>query len=116
MPTSGPSDEPSWSAMPLSDVRRAWQGGLASIVIGLGHGEPSLDHLGPHNAIEWALYLGLFALVVAVGWHVAHNRDETLPLVRKPRPGKARPDQAPRPAVGSAALGPDGLDDHDPGS
>ena len=102
--------------MPLSDVRRAWQGGLASIVIGPGHGAPSLDHLGPHNAIEWALYLGLFALVVAVGWHVAHNRDETLPLVRKPRPGKARPDQAPRPAVGSAALEPDGLDDHDPGS
>jgi hypothetical protein len=89
---------------------------LASIVIGPGHGAPSLDHLGPHNAIEWAIYLGLFALVVAVGWRVAHNRDETLPLVRKPRPGKARPDQAPRPAVGSAALGPDGLDDHDPGS
>jgi hypothetical protein len=89
---------------------------LASIVIGPGHGAPSLDHLGPHNAIEWAIYLGLFALVVAVGWRVAHNRDETLPLVRKPRPGKARPDQAPRAAVGSAALGPDGLDDHDPGS
>jgi hypothetical protein len=102
--------------MPLSDVHRAWQGGLASIVIGLGHGGPSLDHLGPHNAIEWAMYLGLFALVVAVGWRVAHNRDDTLPVVHKPRPGKARPDQAPRRAVGSAALGSDGLDDQDPGS
>ncbi len=102
--------------MPLSDVRRAWQGGLASIVIGPGHGEPSLDHLGPHNALEWAIYLGLFALVVVVGWRVAHDHDNTLPLVRKPRPGKARPDQAPRAAVGSAALGSEGLDDHDPGS
>jgi hypothetical protein len=102
--------------MPLSDVRRAWQGGLASIVISPGHGEPSLNHLGPHNALEWAIYLGLFALVVAVGWRVAHNPDETLPLVRKPRPGKARPDRTPRSAVGSAALGSDGLDDQDPGS
>jgi hypothetical protein len=89
---------------------------LASIVISPGHGEPSLNHLGPHNALEWAIYLGLFALVVAVGWRVAHNPDETLPLVRKPRPGKARPDRAPRSAVGSAALGSDGLDDQDPGS
>ena len=102
--------------MPLSDVRRAWRGGLASIVIGLGHGEPSLDHLGPHNAIEWALYLGLFALVVVVVWRVAHNPDDTLPLVRKPRPVKARPDQAARPAVGSAALGSDALNHPDPRS
>lgn len=102
--------------MPLSDVRRARQGGLASIAIGLGHGEPALNHLGPHNAIEWAMYLGLFALVVAVGWRVAHGRDETLPIVRKPRPGRARPDRSPRPAVGSATLGSDGVDDPEPRS
>jgi hypothetical protein len=102
--------------MPLSDVRRAWQGGLASIVIGPGHGAPSLNHLGPHNALEWAIYLGLFALVVAVGWRIAHNPDDTLPVVRRRRPGKARPDQAPRPAVASAAPGSEGLDDQAPGS
>jgi hypothetical protein len=89
---------------------------LASIVIGLGRGEPALDHLGPHNAIEWAMYLGLFALVVAVGWRVTHGRDDTLPVVHKPRPGNARPDQAARPAVAPAAVGSDGLDDQDPGS
>jgi len=99
--------------MPLSDVRRAWQGGLASIAIGLGRGEPALNHLGPHNAIEWAMYLGLFALVVAVGWRVVHGRDESLPMVRKPRPGKARPNRAPRPAVGSVAVGSDGIEDQD---
>lgn len=107
--------------MPLSDIRRAWHGGLASIAIGLGHGEPALEHLGPHNAIEWAIYLGLFALVVAVGWRVTHGRDDTLPVVHKPRPGntrpgEARPDQTPRPAVARAAVGSDGLDDQDPGS
>lgn len=102
--------------MPLSDVRRAWQGGLASIAIGLGHGHPALDHLGPHNPIEWAVYLGLFALVVAVGWRVAHSRDETLPVVHKPRRAKARPNRAPRPAAGSAALGSDRVDDQEPRS
>jgi hypothetical protein len=102
--------------MPLSDVRRAWQGGLASIVIGVGHGETALNHLGPHNPIEWAMYLGLFALVVAVGWRLAHGRDETLPMVRKPRPGKARPNRASGSAGGRAALGVDRLEDQNPRS
>jgi hypothetical protein len=67
------------------------------------------------------MYLGLFALVVAVGWRVTHGRDDTLPVVHKPRPGKARPgearpDQTPRPAVGSAALGSDTPNDRDPRS
>jgi hypothetical protein len=105
------------SQMRLSDVRPARRGGLASIVVGLGHDVPPVNHLGPHNAIEWALYVGLFAVLVGIVVRVARSRDDTLPRIQKPRRVKSRPDQAPKAAVGSAAPGPDEwLDDDDPGS
>jgi hypothetical protein len=103
--------------MPLSDVRRSWHGGLASVVAGLSRDAPPLDHLGPHNVFEWALYLGLFALLVAVTVHVARNSEDALPRVHKPRHGKTRSDQAPKPAVGSPPPGADeGFRDRDAGS
>jgi hypothetical protein len=103
--------------MRLSDVRPARRGGLASIVVGLAHDVPPVNHLGPHNAIEWALYLGLFALLVGIVVRVARSRDDTLPRIQKPRRVKARPDRAPKAAVGSAASRSDAwLDDDDRGS
>ena len=103
--------------MTLSDIRRAWQGGLASIVVGLGRDAAPLDHLGPHNAFEWALYLGLFALVVAVGFRAVRSRDDTLPQVRRPRRRKPRPGHAPKLGVGPATPASDEwFDDGDPGS
>jgi hypothetical protein len=70
--------------MPLSDVPRAWQGDLASIVVGLGRDVAPLNHLGPHNPLEWVLYLGLFAVLLAVGVHVVRSGDDAFPPVGKP--------------------------------
>jgi hypothetical protein len=117
MAWSHPSDPTELLAMPLSDVRRPWQGGLASIVAGLGRDVAPLNHLGPHNALEWALYLVLFALLVAVGVHVVRSGDDALPRVRKPHHDKTRRDQDAKSAGGSPAPQSDEwFDDHDAGS
>jgi hypothetical protein len=103
--------------MPLSDVRRPWQGGLASIAIGPGRGVAPFNHLGPHNALEWALYVGLFVLLVVVALGVVRNNEGAVPRVRKPRHVKTRGDQKPGPGGGSTPSGSDELsDDRDPGS
>jgi hypothetical protein len=101
--------------MPLSDVRRPWQGGLASIVVGPGRDVAPLNHLGPHNELEWFLYLGLFAVLLGVGVHVARSRDDALPRVRKPHHGKTRRDKEGESVGGSPASGSGGsFDDGDP--
>jgi hypothetical protein len=104
--------------MPLSDVRRPWQGGLASIVVGLGRDVAApLNHLGPHNELEWVLYLGLFAVLLAVGFHVVRNADDAFPPVGKPHHGKTRQDQEGKSARGSQTPESDEwFDDRDAGS
>ena len=75
--------------MPLSDDRRPWQGGLASLVVGLGRDVAPLNHLAPHNALEWVLYLGATVVLLAVGLRVIGSADDALPRRRKPHEGKA---------------------------
>jgi hypothetical protein len=101
--------------MPISEVRSPWRGGLAAIAVGLGRDVAPVKHLGPHNALEWAVYLGLFALLVAVAVYVARIGDDALPRVHKPpRYGKSRPDRGAGSARGSSAAS-DGFDDRDAG-
>jgi hypothetical protein len=45
---------------------RAGHVGQAAIAIGIGRGPAAPDHLGPHNALEWVIYLGHFAVIAAV--------------------------------------------------
>jgi hypothetical protein len=81
--------------MPMSDV----------IAFGAGRDIP-LDHLGPHNALEWVIYLGLIAIFAAVVVHEWRNRN-ALPGFRAPRRRKTRPDPAARPMSESPAVGSD---------
>jgi hypothetical protein len=101
--------------MLISEVRTPWRGGLAAIAVDLDREVTPLNHLGPHNALEWAVYLSLFALLVAVAVHVMRAGDDALPRVHKPRNRKTRPDRAPRSADGSPAPTSDEwFDDRDP--
>lgn len=53
-------------------------------MVGLGRDVVPLNHHGPHNELEWVLYLGLFALLLAVGVHVVRSNGEAFPPVGKP--------------------------------
>ena len=78
----------------------------AVIAFGAGRDVP-LDHLGPHNALEWIIYLGLIAIFAAVVVHEWRNRN-AIPGFRAPRRRKPRPD----PAEGSMSEAPSvGTDD-----
>jgi hypothetical protein len=103
--------------MLISEVRTPWRGGLAAIAVGLDREVTPLNHLGPHNALEWAVYLSLFALLVAVVVHVMRAGDDALPRVHKPRNRKTRPDRAPNSARGSSATSAsdEWFDDRNPG-
>jgi hypothetical protein len=78
--------------MPMRDVRRTWGRGLAAAAFGSGRAAP-LDHLGPHNALEWLVYLALLAIFAAVVVHEWRNRN-AIPGFRQPRRRKTRPDPA----------------------
>jgi hypothetical protein len=78
---------------------------LASIAVVPGRDVAALEHLGPHNALEWALYLGLFVLLVAAAVEVIRNSDGAIPRVRKPRNGKIRVDRERKSSGASPAPG-----------
>jgi hypothetical protein len=95
------------------EVRRPLESGLAAVAVGAGHDAAPLDHLVPHNALEWALYLGVLVVIVAVLIHEWRNRN-SIPGLRVRRPRKTRPDAAPTAADGAAAPAPDdSVDDDD---
>jgi len=68
--------------------------GQAAIAIGIGDGLAPPDHVGPHNALEWVLYLGLFATIAAVVVYEWRSRN-VLPDLPEPRQGKTRRPHAP---------------------
>jgi hypothetical protein len=88
----------------VSDVR-SWQGGRASIVVGLGHAAAPLNHLGPHNDVETVLYLGLTVLLLAVVARMIRGSNDTLPRVTKPRRAKGGPGRASTPGGASPMSG-----------
>ena len=73
---------------------RAGRVGQAAIAIGIGRGPASPNHLGPHNALEWVVYLGLFAVIAAVVIYEWRSRN-VLPDLPEPRQGKTRRPHAP---------------------
>jgi hypothetical protein len=63
---------------------RAGRVGEAAIAIGVGGGLAPPHHLGPHNALEWVVYLGLFAVIAAVVIYEWRSRN-VLPDLPEPR-------------------------------
>lgn len=101
--------------MPMSEVQPLWGRGLAAIAVGPGREVTPLNHLGPHNPLEWAVYLGLLALFVIVVVHEMRSRDD-LPPWHEGRDGEARPNEAPKSETGSSASGSnEWFDDRDTG-
>lgn len=90
--------------MPISDLSKPSHG-LTAVAIGGGPGIAPLDHLGPHNALEWVLYLALLAIFAAVVIHEWRNRN-AIPGFRKPR-RRNDPHRPSPPASGSPVDGPD---------
>jgi hypothetical protein len=99
------------------EVRRPLDSGLAAIVVGAGRDAAPLDHLVPHNALEWALYLGVLAVIVAVliyEWRNRNRNRNAIPGLRVRRLRRTRPEPEPTAADGAAAPGPDdAVDDED---
>jgi hypothetical protein len=97
------------------EVRRPLESGLAAVAVGAGHDAAPLDHLVPHNALEWALYLGVLVVIVAVLIHEWRNRNRNaIPGLRLRRLRRTRPDPAPTAADGAAPPAPDdSVDDDD---
>ena len=97
------------------EVRRPLDSGLAAVVVGAGPDAAPLDHLVPHNALEWALYLGVLAVIVAVLIYEWRNRNRnSIPGLRVRRLRRTRPDPAPTAADGAAPPAPDDtVDDED---
>jgi len=75
--------------MPPSDPRSPLARGLTAVAVGGGRGVAPLDHLGPHNALEWVVYLALLAIFAAVVVHEWRNRN-AIPGFRAPRRRKPR--------------------------
>jgi hypothetical protein len=63
---------------------RADRARQAAIAIGIGGGLAAPHHLGPHNALEWVVYLGLFAVIAAVVIYEWRSRN-VLPDLPEPR-------------------------------
>ena len=99
------------------EVRRPLNSGLAAVVVGAGPDAAPLNHLVPHNALEWALYLGVLAVIVAVLIHEWRNRNRnSIPGLRVRRLRRTRPEPTPTAADEAAAPGPDdSVDDNDTG-
>ena len=99
------------------EVRRPLNSGLAAVVVGAGPDAAPLDHLVPHNALEWALYVGVLAVIVAVLIYEWRNRNRnSIPGLRVRRLRRTRSDTASRATDGSAAPGAnDSVDDEDSG-
>ena len=97
------------------EVRRPLDSGLAAVVVGAGPDAAPLDHLVPHNALEWALYVGVLAVIVAVLIYEWRNRNRnSIPGLRVRRLRRTRSDPAPTAADGAAPPAPDDtVDDED---
>ena len=103
------------------EVRRPLESGLAAVVVGAGQDAAPLDHLVPHNALEWALYLGVLAVIIAVLIHEWRNRNRirnSIPGLRVRRLRRTRPGATSKATDGAAPPGPgpvDSVDDNDSG-
>ena len=85
---------------------RAGRVGQAAIAIGISRGPASPNHLGPHNALEWVVYLGLFAVIAAVVIYEWRSRN-VLPDLPEPRQATTRRPNPPGTTSGSSDDRPD---------
>jgi hypothetical protein len=60
----------------MTEFRLSLQTGSAAIAIGPGREVWAVNHLGPHNELEWAIYIGfivVFGALIVREWRNRHT-------------------------------------------